>query len=279
MTPSSIVLSTLLSASPPGDGIADASHGGAAVVSASGPPEEAVEEFHRGRSLYANAEYEEALAAFRRADSLHPAADLQYNIALCHMRLENWSEAITGFEIYLRTKKDPPDRADVEARIAEARRHLAKPTAAVTVAPPPREALPAHALQSEPAPPPPDRQRPQDERGGGLLMGGAIMLAGGLAAAIGGGAGFGLAVSRKNDELDAIAEGGNPSEVGWAEAQQLEGEAQRLWMWQWVSVGIGSGIAITGAIMLGVGVKRRNDARRSIAVLPTGRGLAIEGRF
>ncbi len=279
MTLASIVLSTLMSLSPTLDGIADASEAGTAVVSENGPPPEAIEAFQRGRALYANAEYEEALVAFRRADSLHPAADLQYNIALCHMRLENWAEAIAGFEIYLRTKKDPPDRADVEARIAEARRHLAEPAAHTIVTPPPTVPPPVHALQSEPSPPPaPDRRIAREDPGRGLVMAGGILLAGGLGAAIGGGTGFGVAVARKNDELDAIAEDGNPSGIGWAEAQELEAEARRLWMWQWVTVGVGSGIAATGAVMLGVGAKRRKDARR-VSLHPTPRGVAIGGRF
>ena len=237
-----------------------------------GPPAEAIEAFQRGRTLYANAQYEEALVAFQRADSLHPAADLQYNIALCHMRLENWGEAIAGFEVYLRTKKDPPDRADVEARIAEARRHLAREEAPAESAPPRPEV--SRDVVAADADLPPSPTKPW----AGLIGGGAVLLGVGAATAIGGGTGFGVALANKNEELDAIVNGGNPQQVGYAQAQQLEREADRLRTLQWVTIGVGSGMAVTGAVLLGVGLDRRADARR-IAVTPHPQGISIRGRF
>jgi tetratricopeptide (TPR) repeat protein len=267
-----IVLASLFTApaaaAPQLDEVADVS-----ADADNGPPADAMEEFRRGRTLYAKAQFEEALVAFQRADNLHPAADLQYNIALCHMRLENWGEAIAGFEVYLRTKKDPPDRADVEARIAEARRHLARAEEAVESAPPPQpEVLRDVAAADADLPPSPTKPW------AGFVGGGAALLGVGAAAAIGGGTGFGIALSRKNDELDAIVSGGNPQQVGYAEAEQLEREAERLRMLQWVSIGVGSGMAITGAVLLAVGLDRRRDARR-IAVTPNLRGISIRGRF
>jgi tetratricopeptide (TPR) repeat protein len=248
-------------------------------------PPEAVEEFQRGRELYANADYEEALAAFERADSLHPAADLQYNIALCHMRLENWSLAIAGFEVYLRTKENPTDRADVEARIAEARRRLALRDAASRVQQPAPVAPPTIAE------PPPTRPLPADTEPTavpapwvGLTAAGGVLLGVGVAGTAGGTAGLALARARKDEAIEEIVDGGNPRGVSYAEAQRLQQDAERLRMYQWVTVGVGSGVAATGAILLGVGLKRRRDARRtSIAVRPLAsgsvRGLSIRGRF
>jgi tetratricopeptide (TPR) repeat protein len=266
-----IVLASMLTApaaaTPQLDEVADVS-----ADADNGPPAEAIEAFQRGRTLYANAQYEEALVAFQRADSLHPAADLQYNIALCHMRLEHWGEAIAGFEVYLRTKKDPPDRADVEARIAEARRNLAHADAAVESTPPQPEV--SRDIVAPGADLPPSPTKPW----AGLVGAGAALLGVGAATAIGGGTGFGIALARKNDELDAIVSGGNPQQIGYAEAQQLEQEAERLRTLQWVTIGVGSGMAITGAVLLGVGLDRRSDARR-IAVTPHPRGISIRGRF
>jgi tetratricopeptide (TPR) repeat protein len=283
-----IVLSSLLLASSvpslPVDEVAEPSAGVGALEGESGPPREAVEAFQRGRTLYANAQYEEALAAFQRADRLHPAADLQYNIALCHMRLENWSEAIAGFEIYLRTKGDPQDRADVEARIAEARRRgeyeqsKAQLSTPVVAAPPPELEAPPEPIEVQ-----------TDESSSpkpwiGLVATGSVLLGVGGAWAIGGGTGFGVAVARKNDEVEAIVDGGNPRGVGYAEAQQLEADAKRLRTAQWVTVGLGSGVAVTGAVLLGFGLKRRGEARRNAIavrplVAPRARGVAIGGSF
>jgi tetratricopeptide (TPR) repeat protein len=287
MSPFPIVLSSLLLTSVDAptqpEGIVEASEG-PAELDDNGPPSEAVEAFRRGRTLYANAEYQEALAAFRRADSLHPAADLQYNIALCHMRLHNWAEAITGFEIYLRTKDNPADRADVEARIAEARRNLARTQLAAetreqVIAPPPTSAVP-----SEPTTMARDRPSPPERPWAGLIASGSVLLGLGAAGAIGGAAGFGVALASKNDEIDAIVNGGNPRGVGYAEARQLEDDAEKLRTYQWVTVGVGSAVAVTGAVLLGVGLKRRKDARRKTVAMhplvgPAVGGLAVGGRF
>jgi tetratricopeptide (TPR) repeat protein len=277
-----IVVSSLLSLSsdppPPAENVSVPEPGD--LDASQQPPAEAVEAFRRGRSLYAKAEYEQALAAFRQADDLHPAADLQYNIALCHMRLHNWAEAIAGFEIYLRTKDDPADRADVEMRIAEARRQLAQMQ---TKSQPPEPAPPPR-LPPDPTPVQTDRPDPEPRPWVGLVAAGGVLLGVGVVGTIGGGVGFGLAVDERDDQLEAIVSGGNPRGVGYAEARQLEDEAARLRTYQWTTVGVGSAVAATGAVLLGVGLQRRRDAQeRSIAIRPlvgpAASGVTIGGRF
>jgi hypothetical protein len=240
------------------------------------PPPEAVEAFYRARELYADAAYEEALAAFLEADRLHPAPDLQYNIGMCHMRLEHWEEAIKAFEIYLRTKENPPDRADVEARIAEAKRRLEQEK---ETPPPPPEDEPTQQPQPITDEPPPTGKphRP-------FIISGAVLLGLGAAGAIGGASGIGFVINEKNDELDEIVNGGNPRDVGYARAVQTEEDAKRLVTYQWMSVGIGAGVAVVGAVLLGVGLKRRADARKgNTAWLPWGgrgsAGFAVRGTF
>jgi hypothetical protein len=44
-----------------------------------------------------------------------------------------------------------------------------------------------------------------------------------------------------------------------------------------VLIGAGAAVAITGAVLLGLGVKRAKQ--RSVALWPTGTGAAIVGRF
>lgn len=67
-------------------------------------------------------DYRPALHEFELANEAAPAADFLYNIGRCHEELREYAEAATSYTQYLRDKVDPPDRADVEHRIAEMHR-------------------------------------------------------------------------------------------------------------------------------------------------------------
>lgn len=74
--------------------------------------------FERGRELYQSELYAEAAAEFDRAHELAPSPLLDYNIALCRDRLEQWNEAAAAYERYLAGSPAAPDAAEVRARIA-----------------------------------------------------------------------------------------------------------------------------------------------------------------
>lgn len=253
------------------------------------PPQEAVDAFFEGKDLYASAQYEEALEAFTRADRLHPAPDLQYNIGLCHMRLEHWQEAINAFEIYLRTKEDPPDRADVEARIAEAQRRLDQGKAAPTAVPS-NEPGPSAPGPAVPQPPTDDPDPPSGADGKpyrGLVVSGSVLFALGAAGAIGTTTGLGLMIVDRNNTLDEVTSEGNPSGIVYADAVDIQEEAERLRTAQIIGGAAFGAVAVVGGALLTVGLVRRSKARKTpsaaVSILPSagprGAGLGLRYAF
>lgn len=246
------------------------------------PPQEAVDAFFRGRKLYAEGRWEEALESFLEADRLFPAPDLQYNIGLCHERLEHWDEAIQAFEIYLRTKATAADREAVEGRIERAKqKREEEKNAAVEPRPDDRTNDNNGRTTSDDRPEPPT---PRGKPHVGMIAAGSVLLAVGAAGALGGALGVGFAVQRKNDDLDEILHGGNPSETSYADAKDTERDAKKLVTYQYVAASIGAAVAVTGAVLLGIGLKRRADTRKgkvslSPGVGPRGAGIVLQGKF
>jgi tetratricopeptide (TPR) repeat protein len=270
----SLVLGPATSSAAPGPG--DGNSG------AQQPPPEAVDAFMKGRKLYAEGRWEDALASFLEADKLFPAPDLQYNIGLCHERLEHWEAAIQAFEIYLRTKPSAADREAVEGRIERAKSKLEEEQN-------PQPADPVDSAGDNGTKAGPDDGRivpPSDDAKPStpLIASGSVLLAVGVAGALGGALGIGFAVQRKNDELDEILDGGNPAGVGYSEAKDIERDAKRLVTFQYVAAGLGAAVAVTGAVLLGIGLKRRADAKRgNVSLLPgvgpRSAGLVLQGKF
>lgn len=80
------------------------------------------EHFESGMRAYDEHDYRAAIEQFTLASSLVPSADLWFNIARAHEQLSEYDAAIEHYERYLRDRVDPPDRAEVEAHIADLRR-------------------------------------------------------------------------------------------------------------------------------------------------------------
>lgn len=246
------------------------------------PPEESVKAFYRADKLFNEAKYEEALAAFQEADRLHPSPDLQYNIGLCHMQLGNWQDAILRFEIYLRTKKDPPDRADVEHRIQQAQAAM-ESEEVLAEAEAKRNAARAEPKGDEPDEPRDDLPAASKPHKG-LVISGSVLLGLGVSGVIAGATGFGLVIQDKNDELDTIVNGGNPEEVSFMDASDTSDDAKRLRTAMWITVGASSAVAVLGASLLAVGLTRRSRKNRGGVAMsawggPFGGGLALRGRY
>jgi len=77
--------------------------------------------FERGVAMFQRRQYEAAMQAFTAAHRFAPFPELLYNMALTAERLSQTRDAIDYYREYLRLRRDAPDRAQVERRIAELR--------------------------------------------------------------------------------------------------------------------------------------------------------------
>jgi tetratricopeptide (TPR) repeat protein len=240
--------------------------------------------YERGTKNYNRAQYEEALADFTEAASLYASPDFQYNIGLCYEKLGKYDDAIRAFSTYLRAKPDADDRPNVENRIQmlqqelERREREAEDAEAARVAepspqPPPE---PAQPIDDDAAPPATDAGRP-------LIVSGAALAGVGAAVALGGGIAFGVLAGRRSAAVDEVQTGGNPEELSFDETRELEREGKRFEGIQIGMVAGGAVVAVTGAVLLALGLRKRQAAGAQARLAPAlGRGtagLVLTGRF
>ncbi|MBO6938843.1 MAG: PEGA domain-containing protein [Deltaproteobacteria bacterium] len=76
------------------------------------------EHFLSGMEHFEAHRYRPAIHDFELAAELVPSADLWFNIARSHEELGEYEPAIEHYRRYLRDRVDPPDKAQVEQRIA-----------------------------------------------------------------------------------------------------------------------------------------------------------------
>src|SRR5688500_3917367 len=110
------------------------------------PTEDARAHYQRGRQLYDAGDYRAAIAEFASADKIAPSPLLEYNIALCHERLGEKSEAVRRYRAYLDRVPDATNRAAVEDKI----RKLEGDMQASKPAPPPEDLPPLPPDGSDP---------------------------------------------------------------------------------------------------------------------------------
>ena len=72
-------------------------------------------------SQFSRQDYRQAIRYFELANRAAPSADLHYNIGRAHELLNEYEEAATAYERYLRDKVNAQDRTETEARIRELR--------------------------------------------------------------------------------------------------------------------------------------------------------------
>jgi tetratricopeptide (TPR) repeat protein len=260
-----------------------------AAEPSAGPAEDdsvarAMAAYERGTKNYNRAQYEEALADFTEAASLYASPDFQYNIGLCYEKLGKYDDAIRAFSTYLRAKPDADDRPNVENRIQmlqqelERREREAEDAEAARVAepspqPPPE---PAQPIDDDAAPPATDAGRP-------LIVSGAALAGVGAAVALGGGIAFGVLAGRRSAAVDEVQTGGNPEELSFDETRELEREGKRFEGIQIGMVAGGAVVAVTGAVLLALGLRKRQAAGAQARLAPAlGRGtagLVLTGRF
>jgi len=80
--------------------------------------------FARGTKLYKSRHYEAAAAAFVAALQLSPAPELHYNLGVTAERMQRFEDACDHYSAYLEAWPEAPDRARVQAHIAQLRSQL-----------------------------------------------------------------------------------------------------------------------------------------------------------
>jgi hypothetical protein len=86
---------------------------------------EARAHFDQGSKLYRAGKYRDAIVEFEAAYRIKPHGAIHYNVAQCREKLEQWPEALQGYQDYLREVADARDRAAVRATMNRIERRLA----------------------------------------------------------------------------------------------------------------------------------------------------------
>jgi tetratricopeptide (TPR) repeat protein len=81
-------------------------------------------EFQDANQHYRLGQFEDALAAYKRAYEQRPLPEFLFNIGQCHFNLGNYERSIFFYESFLREKPDAPNRGVVESQLVEARAAL-----------------------------------------------------------------------------------------------------------------------------------------------------------
>jgi hypothetical protein len=215
------------------------------VVATSAPPAHAQEKdelarrhFESGAAYFAEAEYEEALKAFRKAYELSERPQILLNIAVVEERLGNLRGAVDVLGEYQSVNPNDPDIETIRLRRDNLMERLQAQQSAsgdsATEPPPPAEEQ--SAPPAAPAPPPaPAAPPPSPTEGPNLIPAYAALSLGGLAgvAAIL----TGLGAQSEYDELESTCGGSCSSE------QTFTGSALAL-----------TSTILTGVAVVGVGV-------------------------
>lgn len=233
--------------------------------------ERAMQAYDRGTKAYQSARYDDALGYFQEAASLYGSPDFQYNIGLCYEKLDKHDEAVRAFRTYLRAKPDAADRANVEDRIARILERTEKA-----------------GKKKDPTDLPAVGPEPPLLAGRGFITAGGVLIGVGAAVAIGGGLGFGLVAKSRSDDLDAVQNGGNPRDLTFDQAGNIETEGKRFEALQITTAAIGGAVAIGGVVLLVLGFKQRNAEKQRRAKArarvvphfgPGHGGFVLTGRF
>src|SRR5262249_38245523 len=87
---------------------------------------EARDHYEKGLTHYNLGEFDPAVDEFKKAYELSSAPGLLFNIAQVYRAKEDYKQALYFYRTYLRLQPDAPNRADVEARIADLEKMVAE---------------------------------------------------------------------------------------------------------------------------------------------------------
>ena len=249
--------------------------------------------YEKGNTHYNLGEYDQAIEAFKKAYELSQAPGLLFNIAQSFRLKKDYEQASHFYETYLRLKSDAPNRADVEARIAEMKAMLEEqkkmgtkaPLGTVTpdggtstTAPQPTTPTPATMPTTTPTAPttPTSPAGPRDvvEPGAGKTL----KLAGIATAGVGGaliitGVVFGMMAKGKESDLEDLNGGGTWDQDAYDAGKRNNTIAI-------TTLAVGGAAVIAGGVMFYLGYSKEKSAS-SVALVPTKDGgrLTVGWKF
>jgi hypothetical protein len=259
---------------------------GAALADDSGS---AREHYVKGTRAYDLGLFDEAIAEYMAAYKIKDDPAFLFNLGQAHRLANHPAEALRFYRTYLAKVPDAPNRAEVEAKMAEMNRRVeqqkqppAKPVpnmapAEPTPAAPPVEASRADAPPveasradappsvapaaapvaiTEPAPAAPTRP------GRGLRIGGIASVAGGLAL-VGIGIAFGVGAKQAGDDLTRLDEQNDVFDPAKETAGKRD---QGLAV---VCVGLGAAAIVTGAVLYILGARRAAESPKAFVISPS----------
>lgn len=239
--------------------------------------------FSDGQAAYDRGEYKAALDLFLEAQSLYPSPLFHYNIGRCYEALENYEQAITSYNAYLRSYKsstgnDPDDKVNIENTISRLDKLLETEKAEDEAA---RNKDPVVIVQQNDA-------EPKTPPGRGLIITGGVLTGIGAGLIIAGGAVFGTKAASVSKQLDQVYSG-NPDNVTLAEARDLDSQGRSAEQNQIILMSAGTAVVVTGVALLVVGVLKAKRAKADAASKPAARllpafgpqnaGFVLQGRF
>lgn len=239
--------------------------------------------YERGRDLYDQGRYEEALGAFLDAQRLFASPDHHHNIGRCYEALGRNELAMEYYRAYLRS--DPPDRANIQNKIDRLERlqkieaNAAGNDAARTQTPPPGDEAPTETDEAKPE----DATPTTSVAGRPWIISGGVLLGAGTLLALGGGIGFGVVAGRRSDEVREVFDASNPQGLTREETRSADEAGQRAETAQIVTAVVGGAVAATGAALLIVGIRKKRAAssRPTVSMYgtPSSAGVVLGGRF
>jgi tetratricopeptide (TPR) repeat protein len=120
------------------------------VLAQSSPDDLARRHFESGVAYLEESDYENALAAFRKAHELSPRPEILLNIATVHERLGQLPDAVTALRRYLAAAPNGEHAETVRRRVENLEKRIGEASPSPAEAPPPAPA----AASPPPAPPP-----------------------------------------------------------------------------------------------------------------------------
>jgi tetratricopeptide (TPR) repeat protein len=242
------------------------------------------EHYVKGTRAYELGLYEEAIAEYMAAYKLKDDPALLFNIGQAHRLAGHPAEALRLYKTYLAKVPGAPNRAEVEAKMADLAKQLeqqkraapmpapapapapaAPPPESAAIAPPAEpspEASPANAATATTAPVVVVQPSPDEKNGRGLRLAGIASAAGGLAL-VGTGIVFSLLAKQAADDLTQLDQNRgifDPAKEDAGERDQLLGG---------IFLGVGAAAVATGVVLYVLGARDGQPASQAFVIAPS----------
>jgi tetratricopeptide (TPR) repeat protein len=246
--------------------------------------------YEKGLTHYNLGEFEQAVTEFKQAYELSNAPGLLFNIAQAYRAKEDYKQALHFYHTYLRLVPGAPNRADVEARIADLER-LQEEKQRVAQAPPrdpitpekagpTTEPAPSHEetrplmpAQTTPAQSPPEvvvdtqgvRSAARTKKLAGLVTAGAGV------ALVATGVVFGLSASSSADDLAGTTRWTPAAQSKYDDGDSASTRAVVLMV-------AGAAAVVTGGVLYYLGF-RQDSSSFAVVPVPGGSAMVMACRF